>query len=414
MSTPAVVADEPCITLHRVMIKDRGGERHVDELRDITQLVWNRERSKTSRAEIIVSGAACQSQRDLLNDIADATHRYEVVIYRGNDRVWEGPIIQTETGASIAVIVAHDGKEYWDNTPLSQDWPISTGATGGPSDPVPMTNRIETIIEWELTTDYQARIGTGSSAEVVTIPRWEQLDPPINMLLHLDVRHSPTLYTRSDTVAFQMQLGEHLDALSEGNLDYCVIGRRVVIWDSAYAIGRTRTLTESDFYGDVRVIAAGTDHSIIGHVSATRPDNPDSDGRPLPPVGPGVVRGVGNAGRADDYYGVWTRLTSSNEEEGGEEPTQDELNSQASRTIAGRTPVPVEIRIPDGAGIRLGPDLSIQHLVPGVIMPVLANLNIRRIAQDQRLDSVRVTETPAGEQINVSLTSAGPAMEVAP
>lgn len=410
MST--IVADEPCVSLHRVMIHDRGGERRVEEVKELTSVKWARTLSRTSGAEIVVSGDACDSQRDLLNQIAEATRRYEVVIFRGEERVWEGPIVQVETGSSTATIIAHDVKEYLDYTPLSRDWPLETGATGGPGDPVPMTSRIETIIEWELTTDYEMRVRTGGAAEVVTVPRWEQLDPPINVLLHLDVRPSATLYTRSDTVAFQMQLGEHLDALSEGTLDYCTVGRRLVIWDSAYSIGRTRTLTETDFYGDIRVIAAGTEHASIGHLSASRPGNPDADGRPLPPTGPGVVRGVGNAGGAHDYYGVWTWLTSSNEEEGSDERTQDDLNSQASRTIAGRTPVPTEIRVPDGAGIRLGYDFTIQHLVPGVVMPVLARLNIRQVSQDQRLVNVQVTETAEGEQITVGLISVGPVMEV--
>lgn len=411
MSTP-VVTDEPCISVHRVMIHDRGGERRVYEIKDVTSVKWARVLDETSAAEIVVSGRACDEQGDLLNEVAEATRRYEVVIFRGDDRVWEGPIVQVETGSASARIVAHDVKEYLDYTPLSRDWPVETGATGGPADPVPMTSRVETIIEWELTTEYEARVGTGLAAEIVTVPRWEQLDPPINVLLHLDVRPSATLYTRSDTVAFQMMLGEHLDALAEGTLDYATVGRRLVIWDSAYAIGRTRTLTESDFYGDIRVIAAGTEHAAVGHVSATRPENPDADGRPLPPTGPGVVRGVGNAGGPNDYYGVWTRLASLDQEEGSDEPTQDDLNSQASRVIVGRTPVPTEIRVPDGAGLRLSHDLTIQHLVPGVVMPVLAKINIRQVSQDQRLTRVEVTETSAGEQITVALVSAGAVSEV--
>lgn len=405
---------EQCISIHTVMVHDRGGVQRVHQLVDVASLSYGRRLDGVSEATITLAGAACGEQAEKIRDIAASVRRYEAVIFRGNTRVWEGPIVQAETGRASAIFIAHDVKAYLDGTPLSVDWPLETGRA--PGDPegssVPMTARIETILEHELTVEYNARVGTGVAAQVITIPRWEQLDPPINVYPHLDIRHSPTLYTRSNTVAFQMMAGEHLDALSDGNLNYTTVGRRLVIWDSAYAIGRTRTVTDADFYGDIRVIAAGSEHAAIGHVSTSRPD--DESGEPLPAPGPGVVYGVGNAGAPNDYYGVWTRLSSLEQEEGsGEDPTQDDLNSQAQRVVSGRTPVPVEIRVPDGAGLRLSHDLTIDHLVPGVIFPVLADLNIRKISQDQILSAMTVTETPAGETIQVSLISAGSVTAVA-
>lgn len=404
---------EQCISEHTVMIHDRGGVQKVHQLVDVTTLVYGRRLDGISEARFTLAGAACGAQAQKIDEIALAVRRYEAVIFRGGLRVWEGPIVQVETGKADAVFIAHDVKEYLDYTPLTEPWPIETGRVpGSPAgSPVPMTNRIEEIIEHELTVEYDMRVGTGGAAQIVTVPRWEQMDPPINVLGYIDIRHSATLYTRSNTEAFQMMLGEHLDSLSEGNLNYTVVGRRIVIWDSAEAIGRTRTVTDADFYGDIRVIAAGTEHASIGHVSATRPE--DDDDAPLPPPPPGVVYGVGNAGGPNDYNGVWTHIASLDQEDGSDDPTQDELNSQAQRVIAGRTPVPTEIRVPDGAGIRLSHDLGIQHLVPGTIMPVLAVLNIRKVSQDQMISSVTVTETPEGETIQVSLISAGDVTAVA-
>lgn len=140
--------------------------------------------------------------------------------------------------------------------------------------------------------------------------RWENLDAPANILPHLDIRRSETLYTRSDTKAMQMSVGEHLSNLAEGGLDYIAVGRRLVIWDSATSLGRTRRLTDADFVGDLLVSADGTDYAAIGHVSASRPDE-----EPVTPE-PGVVPGVGNAGGVDDFYGPWTRITSLDQEEG--------------------------------------------------------------------------------------------------
>lgn len=388
-----------CVANHSVMIHDRGGVQRVHQLVDVTSVKWTRKLDNTSEAEVVLAGEACGQQADIINDVAAGVRRYEMVIFRGTQRVWEGPLVQVTTTRSTAVFIAHDIKEYLDLTPLTVDWPTDVAL-------YPMTQRIADILDWELTVQYDMRIGTGGAATVVEVPRWEQIVPPANIYPFIDVRQSATLYTRSDTVAFQMMVGEHLDNLADGNLNYTVVGRSLVVWDSAYSIGRTRTVTDADFSGDIVVIAAGTEHSAIGHVSTSRPETP-----PAPQAG--VVPGVGNAGGVNDYYGVWTTINSLEQEEGADTPTQDALNSQAQRAIVGRTPVPTEIRVPDGAGLILTHDLTINDLVPGVIMPVLATLNIRRLSQDQRLAVLTVNETADGEQIQVTLVSAGDVTAVA-
>jgi hypothetical protein len=75
--------------------------------------------------------------------------------------------------------------------------------------------------------------------------------------------------------------------------------------------------------------------------------------------------------------------------------------------VSGRNPVPVEVRIPDNSTIRLDDTLTIDDLIPGVQMPLLATLNARQVSQDQKLDLVTVRETGAeGETIQVVLTPA--------
>jgi hypothetical protein len=388
------------------MIHDRGGERRKYQLVDLDSVSWGRIRSKKSQATVTLSGRACAAQASIIDDVSRAARRYEMVIFRGEDRVWEGPIIQARTRRDTATFIANDIKEYLDHTAMSIDWP-NADAGGFPL----MTDRIEAIINYELSTPYEMRVSTGGAAHVVTVPRWEFVDPPANVLPHLDVRFSDSLLTRSTVVAFQMMVGEHLDNLSEGGLDYTTVGRTLLIWDSATSIGQTRKLTDADFYGDIEVVSAGSEHASIGHISATRPT--ESADNPLPPPDPGVVFGVGNAGGENDYYGVWTTIHTLEQEEGSGDPSQDELNSQAQRRIVGRTPVPVELIIPDGAGLRLSHDLGINQLVPGVMMPVAATLNLRPVQQDQRLDSLRVNETAAGEAIQVTLVSAGDVLGLA-
>lgn len=380
---------EACVSLHSVMIYDRGGMNRLDQLVDVAEVEWVRERDQVTGARVVLSGRACRAQAPFLTSVA--AMRHELVIFRGNDRVWEGPILEVRWFANRVELVAHDVFEYVNWSPLTKDWPNSDG--GGPAY---MTERAQQILEHELSTPYLMDIGAGP----VTVPRWEGIDPPANVLPHLDVRQSlgsSGILTRSSTLAFEMTVGEHLRNLAEGGLDYTVIGRQLLVWDSARSIGRTRPVTDSDFYGDLQVIASGTDYGAIAHVSASRDES--GEGPPLPLA-------VGNAGGVDDFYGVWTRLVSLASEEGSDTPNQLALNSQARRQLVGRSPVPTVILIPDG-GLRLSHDLRINDLIPGVTIPVRATLNLRPVSQDQRLDKIVVTETPEGETVKISLSPAG-------
>lgn len=411
------MAELECVKGHRVMFHERGGGARAETLVDLTSVSYTRPRSATGDSTVVLQGRACRAQADILQRIAKGAKRFEMVVFRGKTRAFEGPIEQVDTGQETATIFAKDVTHYFNGTPLSRDWPYETGEQKNPLDPDSpwlMTERARTIIEYELQTAYDMRIRTGGAATLVSVPRWEAVSPPIDVLTHLDIRRSETLYTRSDTKAFQMLLGEHLQNLAQSGLDFAVIGRRVIIWDSAEPIGITRRVTDADFTGELRVISAGSEHASVAHVSATRPD-PEAvevGGVPVIIPEPGVVLGVGNAGGADPFYGVWTKIASLNQEEGSGQTTQDELNSQASRMLTGLTPVPSTIKVPEGATLKLSKGLGINDLIPGVIIPVTTALNIRPVSQDQRLEKVVVTETAQGEVISVTMTSAGDLSDV--
>lgn len=375
-----------CIEKHRLSIYDRGGSRRVDNLVDVAMVTWERARDAKSTAEWTLSGRSCESQADIIRKVADGGGRYEVVVHRGDERVWEGPIRRVSTLRDRATFLATDIKEYMDRTSLSVPWPNSDG--GGPT---LMGDRLEEIITYELTQSYAMQTNSGA----VVVPRWEGLPQPINVLPFLTV-YPGTVLTRSSTEAFEMMLGEHIDNLVDGGMDFTVVGRRMILWDSALSIGQTRRLTDADFYGDIEVIRYPSEHWSISHLSASQEGEND-------------VRGVGHAGAPHDFYGVWENIVSMQSEEATDTPTQAALNSQAQRDILHRTPVPLEVRIPDGVGLRLTHDLTIQQLVPGVIMPVVTDKNIQRVTQPQRLDKVKVTETAAGETVQVSLSPFGEA-----
>lgn len=371
-----------CIERHTAYIYDRGGMTRMGQLVDISKINWTRDRDGISEATVTLQGAACSSQRDLIARIA--SKRHELVIFRGADRVWEGPIFRIGDGGSQVTIFAKDVLAYLFGTPLSKAWDNRSNGDGTTE----MTTRFENIIEYELTHTHSARaIGGGT----LIVPGWEQLTPPANILPYLTVHHFPNeARTTAYTMPFEMTVGTHLaSAARTGGIDYTAVGRAIHIWDVSRSIGQTRTLTEADFTGNIIVTEYGADHTQLAYV-----------------IGQDGVYGQAANPQNFDLYGPWTTVFTAYNEEGTEAPEQSELDSQAARNTSGRSPAPVEVRVPDNSTIRLSESLRINDLVPGVQMPLLATLNSRARNQLQKLDHVSVTETADGETIQVTLTPA--------
>lgn len=351
-----------CVSLHRAAVYDRGGMKQLFPLLQPQIVRWGRIRDDTSDATVVIAGENCRSSATSLEKIEP--HRHELVIFRGSERVWEGPINRVAWKSDKVEITAHDVTDYLLATPMSHDY------DNRGSKATEVSTRIEGIIRAEM-------------------PVWEALDPPANVLPYLEVHHFPSeARTAMHTIPFATTVGKHLDDLArERGIDYAAIGRAIHIWDTSRSLTTLRTLTEKDFYGDVIVTSYGSDHTEVAYVVA-------EDGR------------YGVAGESSGYYGPWTKIFTVYNEEGTEGPTQVELNSQAARNIAGRTPVPVQVRVPDSSSIRLSYNLGINDLIPGAQMQLSATLNARKMTQLQKLDMMRVEETSNGETVQVTLSPA--------
>lgn len=364
-----------CIEGHAVYIYDRGGMTRIAQLLDISELSWRRDRDGVSEADVRIEGSACSAQADILAAIEPM--RSEMVIYRGDQRVWEGPVWRVGWHSNYVEINAHDVMQYAFGTPLTQEYDNryqdiydpDTGENLGPlTRPTEVLTRINGIMHHEMAV-------------------WEDLTPPINVLNwmvfhHVDGEPKTTAYTKP----YEMTVGEHVGNLAHySGIDYTCVGRAIHFWDVDGHLGRTRMVTEADFFAEVIITAYGSDLTTRAIVIA-------EDGS------------YGDASAPSDYYGPWTKIHTSFNETGTEGPTQGELDSQAQRALAGRNPVPVEVRVPDGSGIRLTETLTINDLIPGVQIPVLATLNARRLSQMQKLDFLVVTETADGETVQVTLT----------
>lgn len=394
--------DSACVSQHKAYITDRGGRGRSSELVKLSQVQWGRVRDDISEGSIVIRAGDCAPQAKILSNIEPK--RSELVIYRGDDRVWEGPVDRCAWRSDRMEIIAKDVSSYVMGRPLTRTWDNSYVRQAGP-DPesteddvildqsTEVTTRIGDIIEWEMSNSFT--MVTPEGAKIV--PGWEQLDPPANVLPYLVIHHHPNeARTSAKTLPFQMAVGEHLDNLAHtGGIDYTVIGRAIHIWDTSNPLGRGRLLTEADFYGEIIVTAYGADFAAVGITTG-------ADGM------------YGAAGQNDPYYGPWAKVFTVYDENADDNPSQNELSSQARRNLTGRNPVPVEVRVPDNSTLRLTKGLSIDMLVPGAYFPLLATLNDRKISQMQKLNKVTVTETSKGENVEVTFVPSGRSDEVIP
>lgn len=339
------MVSERCITGHSVYIYDRGGMTRVGVIKDIESIRWERNRDGVSEAQIIVAGRSCQNQRRLISSLI--TKRHEMVIYREGVRVWEGPLWRIGDEGTRVIIVAHDVSEYLFGTPLTKVWDNSYDNDNDVSRATEVTRRMESIIVHELTASRTVRkVGGGT----VVMPAWESLDPPANILPFLDFHHFPNeARTAAKTLAYEMTVGEHLQNLCRtGGIDYTTVGRAIHLWDTSRSIGRLRAWTEADFFGNIIISEYGADHAQSAYVMS-------QDG----------VYGEAGVENYLDIYGPWTKIVDAFNEEGTEAPTETELDSQATRNLSSRQPVPIEVRVPDNSSVRLGDTLSINDLGPG-------------------------------------------------
>lgn len=353
-----------CVQNHTVQIFDRGGTKPLHQLQQVSSIQWGRVRDDISTMSLTLNADSCSLQEAELAKIRSSRH--EAVVFRGGERVWEGPITRLVGNRNSFGIYARDVMHYAARTTMRAAYNNAYPKVAY------VIDRAKLILLSELA-------------------RKEGIAPAINVVPHIVTHQKATdAKTASNTRKYQFQVWEHLDELAaRGGLDYTVIGRAIHLWDvHEAAMGQTAVLTQNDFLGEISVTEYGMELATWSHVT-------DGQG------------GVGTAGANDPYYGeVEILATAYDEETDDTVPTSAELKSQASRNLDGRNPTPLQVRVPDNSTINPKGILRIQDLVPGIHMPVRAQVVGFDVTQMQKLDSVTVTETPKGEEIKVRLSPA--------
>jgi hypothetical protein len=126
--------------------------------------------------------------------------------------------------------------------------------------------------------------------------------------------------------------------------------------------------------------------------------------------------GSGTSLGIDPYYGEWEVLHQAYDENSSNDNPEDdnlpsvaEMTSQARRSYAQGARPALVVRIPDNTRLNPNGVLTIEDLVPGVWIPLTADLPGRTISQMQKLDNMTVEETAeGGEEIKVTLSPAYP------
>jgi hypothetical protein len=379
---------------NRPYLYTRGGLERLGEITQTSLVRWGRTRDGISTATIRIVGWS-QDCGELLK--AMRCWMNEIVIYRDNGngakRVWEGPVTRITYATDYVEIEAQDVWAYVYRRILRQGFNDAYRRVGwkyGPGGVVlvqgqeygltPVTRRSATIVQNALAYD----------------------DP--NLLAYLTVLEQPDDARQSRTVAdFSTTAWQQVDDFAaKSGLDYTAIGRRMMLWDTHNPIGMLPEMRDDDFGTPPIVTEYGMQLANFY----------------------GVTNNAGVYGTADrltsglpKYYG-WIEMLSSaygESEEGAGTVTltaaaqaalEEALTEQAERNIASRWPTPLIVRVPDNTTLNPELNISINHLVPGVFIPVRATGTLREVVQMQKLDSMQVSQTDSGESITVTLSPA--------
>jgi hypothetical protein len=345
---------------HSVFIMDKGGKQRIQEITDLTQVVWERTRDDISTAQVNVSANKDSAQADFLRSLVGATGRYEMCIWREGVREWEGPLLLPTFTKNGVTLAARDVMHYSERLIMKNAY----------SNAYPAVEYVSTRAANIMTAEFA---------------RLEALSPAVNVLPWMVNHHFSTdAMTSRSTLPFQYYVYEHIDDMAaNAGMDYTVLGRAVHFWDTSQPVmGYTRTVTESDFFGEMYVSAYGMELGTYAAVT-------DGQGN------------YGETGGIDPYYGLVERLATAYDENATALPSLAELTSQAVRNLAGRNPTPLQVRVPDGSSVNMSGVLTMADLVPGIYVPMLAHFGIVKVSQMQKLNNVKVTETAQGEKVEV-------------
>lgn len=358
---------------NRAFLYRKGGQFPLGEITPLEKITWTRKRDDISNCLLDTNGFGAECGA-LLAEAHCWTH--EIVVFRDGVRVWEGPITRITRHRDQVEIEAKDVMAWVYRRILRQGYNDSFRIVNGEQ----LASR--TVVE---------------RSRQIVMNALAPDDP--NILPYLTVYSFPDDAGQSRVVPdFSRTAWEEIDDMAAtAGLDYTTVGRRIMLWDTHRPIGRLIEMRDGNF-SDPPIVTE------YGMQTATAFGVTNNNG----------VWGL--ASRSNNPYGLVEQLASAyGETEGGTEEVltssaraalQRTLTAQAERNIAGRWPTPVVARVPDNSTIHPDSNIDINHLIPGVWIPLRTTGPTWNLAQWQKLDLVTVEQAANGEQVKVTMSPA--------
>lgn len=334
---------------HTAEIVDRDGGT-VSGADVLTEVEWSRLLDDTSTARVVISpdGNCCERLGRV------RSWRHKLVIYRDDQFVWEGPIIQAEWSLGKVELWAADIGAWLDRRVVHQTQAF------GDSD-------LTEIAEW-LIEDGFAPDDPGH--QVITVAQ-------------AGVRGARKY------VKDVGQTGDHLRDLAETGLDYTVVGSSFLLLPETnmQSVGR---LSDADLPDGLVVAEDGTALATRWVVAG------DEDGAV-----------IGEAGGSHEYYGLLEQYLEQNSI-----PDNGSAAAAARSKLRASLPVPVFV---DTQEVTLSPEAAIDvpKLVPGWCLDIASATTCRTVAQRLKITGLKVSEDggsnnePGSESVQVQVAATG-------
>lgn len=361
--------------------------RTVGVLDGWVELKWDRRLDDISQAVIEIATNADCCTTGFLGELHPWHHG--VAIYRDGVLVWNGPIVLIEATRTRVTITANDISVLLTKRLLSRDICFSLdamvctagvgGIVYGPQAPEVVALRL--IGDALQVDDHGAFVEVQSTSTAVYEASYKQYGGPVFDLVQ---------------------------KLATEFINWTVLGRRIVIsvggLRSTAGLARTAMLTCDDFANDE---FKTTEDGLAALTQDVQIADPIIDGG-VEQVNIGVAQ-VFNAGAgevADPYYGLLQGVQKANQALAVGANPAAAIAQAALNVVQGAYPPPVTLSA-DGLQIAPTAPVTIEELVPGIIVPIFADCLCRPVMQDFVLSKIEISVTERGETVVPTLISLG-------
>lgn len=335
------------------------------DLKDITNLTWNRKLDEMSTAEVTIglTGDASQTCCQCLAVVEPWCH--ELHIWRDGDEVWVGPIQAVKYERELVTVFASDSLAWLNVRILADDLDFQTlptiGATGPEADLTDIAKHI-------LTKAFEEDVLIGNNCEMQQLYT-VQTGEPIQFYQE----------------AFSDTAGDIFHNLADQTeLNYTVLGRTIILIGDTLSLTSLGLLNDDHIMGDIEVVKDG---AIQGNRYWIHWEGDEG----YPAV----------SETTDRYcYSLIERIA-----DGDGLGMVEDAEVAAASYVSASSIAPRVISIPEGS--RLSPDTpwTINQMVPGARVDVSITRLCLNLTQSFLLTGMEVAYSEGdGEMIGISLS----------